>query len=65
MTVVLPDDGRLANLQGTVNGQNCVGVLSPDTRVQGGGDALSGDQANVRVIAARPMRAIPSPSATR
>ncbi|PDQ20212.1 hypothetical protein CN311_15505 [Mesorhizobium sanjuanii] len=48
VTVVLPDDGRLANLQGTVNGQNCVGVLSPDTRVLGGGDALSGNQANVQ-----------------
>ncbi|CCV10250.1 conserved exported hypothetical protein [Mesorhizobium sp. STM 4661] len=48
MTVVLPDDGRLANPQGTVNGQNCVGVLSPDTRVQGGGDALSGAQANMQ-----------------
>ncbi|TIU60174.1 MAG: hypothetical protein E5W25_31440, partial [Mesorhizobium sp.] len=29
-------------------GQNCVGVLSPDTRVQGGGDVLSGDQANIQ-----------------
>ncbi|RUW56273.1 hypothetical protein EOA28_38380, partial [Mesorhizobium sp. M2A.F.Ca.ET.067.02.1.1] len=48
VTVVIPDDGRLANLQGTVNGQNCVGVLSPDTRVQGGGDVLSGDQANIQ-----------------
>ncbi|CDX26972.1 conserved exported hypothetical protein [Mesorhizobium sp. ORS 3324] len=36
VTVVLPDDGRLANLQGTVSGQNCVGVLSPNTPVQGG-----------------------------
>lgn len=47
VTVVLPDDGRLANLQGSVNGQNCVGVLSPDTRVQGG-DVLSGGQANIQ-----------------
>ncbi|TPL57764.1 hypothetical protein FJ942_12035 [Mesorhizobium sp. B2-4-2] len=48
VTVVIPDDGRLANLQGSVNGQNCVGVLSPDTRVQGGGDVLSRDQANTQ-----------------
>ncbi|MBN9219037.1 MAG: hypothetical protein J0I79_13880 [Mesorhizobium sp.] len=48
VTVVIPDDGRLANLQGNVNGQNCVGVLSPDTRVQGGGDVLAGDQTNVQ-----------------
>lgn len=48
VTVVIPDDGRLANLQGQVHGQNCVGVLSPDTRVQGGGDVLSGDQANIQ-----------------
>ncbi|WP_184872871.1 hypothetical protein [Mesorhizobium sangaii] len=47
VTVVIPDDGRLANLQGNVSGQNCVGVLSPDTRVQGG-DMLPGDQANVQ-----------------
>ncbi|RWM07308.1 MAG: DUF11 domain-containing protein [Mesorhizobium sp.] len=40
VTVVLPNDGRLANLQGTVSGQNCVGVLSPNTPVQGG-DVLS------------------------
>ncbi|MBZ9855597.1 DUF11 domain-containing protein [Mesorhizobium sp. CA13] len=46
VTVVIPGDGRLANLQGSLNGQNCVGVLSPDTRVQGGGDdVLSRDQA--------------------
>ncbi|MBZ9738084.1 MULTISPECIES: DUF11 domain-containing protein [unclassified Mesorhizobium] len=48
VTVVIPDDGRLANLQGNVDGQNCVGVLSPDTRVQGGGDVLSRDATNVR-----------------
>ncbi|MGX9142409.1 DUF7929 domain-containing protein [Mesorhizobium sp. 128a] len=48
VTVVLPDDGRLANLQGDVNGQNCVGVLSPDTRVQGGGDVLPGDLTNIQ-----------------
>ncbi|TPN43047.1 DUF11 domain-containing protein [Mesorhizobium sp. B1-1-9] len=48
VTVVIPDDGRLANLQGDVNGQNCVGVLSPDTRVQGGGDVLSKDAANAQ-----------------
>ncbi|TPN34694.1 hypothetical protein FKO01_11255 [Mesorhizobium sp. B2-3-3] len=48
VTVVIPDDGRLANLQGNANGQNCVGVLSPDTRVQGGGDVLSGDQTNLQ-----------------
>ncbi|MDX8478514.1 hypothetical protein RFN28_08470 [Mesorhizobium sp. VK24D] len=41
VTVILPDDGRLADLQGTVSGQNCVGVLSPNTPVQGGGDVLS------------------------
>ncbi|MBZ9997503.1 DUF11 domain-containing protein [Mesorhizobium sp. BH1-1-4] len=48
VTVVIPDDGRLANLQGNVDGQNCVGVLSPDTRVQGGGDVLSRDATNVQ-----------------
>ncbi|MBZ9748977.1 DUF11 domain-containing protein [Mesorhizobium sp. CO1-1-7] len=48
VTVVIPDDGRLANLQGNVNGRNCVGVLSPDTRVQGGGDVLSNDATNVQ-----------------
>ncbi|TIW91760.1 MAG: hypothetical protein E5V59_19425, partial [Mesorhizobium sp.] len=48
VTVVIPDDGRLANLQGNVSGQNCVGVLSPDTRVQGGGDVLSDGQANIQ-----------------
>ncbi|MGX5841737.1 DUF7929 domain-containing protein [Mesorhizobium sp. ArgA1] len=48
VTVVIPDDGRLANLQGDVNGQNCVGVLSPDTRVQGGGDVLPGDLTNIQ-----------------
>lgn len=48
VTVVIPDDGRLANLQGNVSGQNCVGVLSPDTRVQGGGDVLGGDKTNVQ-----------------
>lgn len=48
VTVVIPEDGRLANLQGNVSGQNCVGVLSPDTRVQGGGDVLGGDQTNVQ-----------------
>ncbi|MEO5759495.1 MAG: hypothetical protein ABIQ51_21860 [Mesorhizobium sp.] len=48
VTVVIPEDGRLANLRGTLNGQNCVGVLSPDTRVQGGGDVLSGDLTNVQ-----------------
>ncbi|AEH85228.1 DUF11 domain-containing protein [Mesorhizobium opportunistum] len=48
VTVVIPDDGRLANLQGDVNGQNCVGVLSPDTRVEGGGDVLSKDAANAQ-----------------
>ncbi|MDX8466674.1 hypothetical protein RFM26_13360 [Mesorhizobium sp. VK23B] len=46
VTVVLPDDGRLASLQGTVSGQNCVGVLSPNTPVQGGGDVLSRAPAN-------------------
>lgn len=39
VTVVLPNDGRLAALQGPASGQNCVGVLSPDTPVRGG-DAL-------------------------
>ncbi|RWA72802.1 hypothetical protein [Mesorhizobium sp.] len=37
VTVVLPG---LAKLQGAVSGQNCVGVLSPNTPVQGG-DVLS------------------------
>ena len=46
VTVILPEDGRLANLQGTVNGQNCVGVLPPDTPVQGGGDVLNRDLIN-------------------
>ncbi|ESY87765.1 hypothetical protein X739_07245 [Mesorhizobium sp. LNHC220B00] len=48
VTVVIPDDGRLANLQGNVNGRNCVGVLSPETRVQNGGDVLSNDATNVQ-----------------
>ncbi|MER8783143.1 DUF11 domain-containing protein [Mesorhizobium sp. M0437] len=48
VTVIIPDDGRLANLQGTVNGQNCVGVLSPNTPVQGGGDVLSRGAADVQ-----------------
>ncbi|TIV30826.1 MAG: hypothetical protein E5V96_31190, partial [Mesorhizobium sp.] len=43
VTVILPEDGRLAALQGTVSGQNCVGVLPPNTPVQGGGDVLSRD----------------------
>ncbi|AZO26485.1 hypothetical protein ABID26_003604 [Mesorhizobium shonense] len=38
VSVVLPD---LAKLQGAVSGQNCVGVLSPNTPVQGGSDVLS------------------------
>ncbi|PBB91871.1 hypothetical protein CK215_13000 [Mesorhizobium sp. WSM3864] len=48
VTVVLPDDARLATLQGTVSGQNCVGVLSPNTPVQGGGDVLSRGPANAQ-----------------
>ena len=49
VTTVIPDDGRLASLQGTVNGQNCVGVLPPDTPVQGGGgDVLPGNATNVQ-----------------
>lgn len=48
VTVIIPDDGRLANLQGSISGQNCVGVLSPDTRVQGGGDMLSSGAANLQ-----------------
>lgn len=48
VTVVFPDVGRLANLQGTVSGQNCVGVLSPDTPVRGAGKVLSRDPANVQ-----------------
>ncbi|CDX63505.1 conserved exported hypothetical protein [Mesorhizobium plurifarium] len=48
VTVILPEDGGLADLQGTVNGQNCVGVLPPNTPVQGGGDVLSRDLANVQ-----------------
>ena len=47
VTVMLPDEGRLANLQGTVSGQNCVGVLSPNTPVQGG-DVLSHGSTNVQ-----------------
>ncbi|WP_353819810.1 hypothetical protein [Mesorhizobium sp.] len=48
VTAIIPDDGRLADLQGTVSGQNCVGVLSPDTPVRGAGKMLSGDPANVQ-----------------
>ncbi|PBC05282.1 DUF11 domain-containing protein [Mesorhizobium sp. WSM3860] len=48
VTVILPDDTRLATLQGTVSGQNCVGVLSPNTPVQGGGDVLSRGPANAQ-----------------
>ena len=48
VTVIIPDDGRLANLQGTVSGQNCVGVLSPDTPVRGAGKMLSPDPANAQ-----------------
>ncbi len=48
VTVIIPDAGRLANLQGTVSGQNCVGVLSPDTPVRGAGDSPSGEPANVQ-----------------
>ncbi|PAQ11759.1 hypothetical protein [Mesorhizobium temperatum] len=48
VTVIIPDDGRLTNLQGTVSGQNCVGVLSPDTPVRGAGEVLSRDPANVQ-----------------
>ncbi|TIL29276.1 MAG: hypothetical protein E5Y85_28865 [Mesorhizobium sp.] len=48
VTVIIPDDGRLADLQGTVSGQNCVGVLSPDTPVRGAGKMLSRDPANVQ-----------------
>jgi hypothetical protein len=44
VTVVIPD-GALADLTGEVSGRNCVGVLSPDTRVQGGGDVLGGNPA--------------------
>ncbi|WFP63385.1 hypothetical protein [Mesorhizobium sp. WSM4904] len=49
VTVILPDDARLANLQGTVSGQNCVGVLSPNTPVQSGGDVLSPAPTNGQV----------------
>ncbi|RWK41747.1 hypothetical protein [Mesorhizobium sp.] len=48
MAVVIPDDGRLSDLQGTVSGQNCVGVLSPDTPVRGAGKMPSQDPANVQ-----------------
>ncbi|WP_292547139.1 hypothetical protein [Mesorhizobium sp.] len=48
VTVIIPDDGRLADLQGTVSGQNCVGVLSPDTPVRGAGKMPSQDPANVQ-----------------
>lgn len=44
VTVVLPG---LAKLQGAVSGQNCVGVLSPNTPVQGG-DVLSSAPANAQ-----------------
>ncbi|MER9401923.1 DUF11 domain-containing protein [Mesorhizobium sp. M0615] len=47
VTVVLPD-APLGNLRGNVSGRNCVGVLSPDTRVQGGGDVLPGDLTNIQ-----------------
>lgn len=48
VTVIIPDAGRLADLQGTVGGQNCVGVLSPDTPVRGAGKMLSGDPTSVQ-----------------
>lgn len=58
VTVTIPNDGRLASLQGTVNGQNCVGVLSPNTPVQGGGDVLSGS-ANGQGNAGKPYACHP------
>ena len=48
VTVTLPEGGRLAELQGNVNGQNCVGVLSPNTPVQGGGDVLPREPTNIQ-----------------
>lgn len=44
MTVVLPEGGTLAGLQGNVSGQNCIGVVSPDTPVRG--DAGDGGNAD-------------------
>jgi hypothetical protein len=48
VTVIIPDGGRLADLQDTVSGQNCVGVLSPDTPVRRAGDVLSRDLTGVQ-----------------
>lgn len=44
MTVVLPEGGALAGLQGNAGGENCIGVVSPDTPVHGGaGDGGDAD----------------------
>ncbi len=50
VTVVIPDAGPLAAMQGRIPAQNCVGVVSPDTPVRGGmtiggAAAGSGDKA--------------------
>ncbi len=39
VTVVIPNDGRFANLNGPVDARNCVGVLSPDQPVARQGTA--------------------------
>ena len=41
MTVVIPDDGRFANLNGPANGRNCVGVLPPAVPVARQGAAAA------------------------
>jgi hypothetical protein len=44
MTVILPGSGALAGLQGNASGENCIGVVSPDTPVRGGaGDGGNAD----------------------
>src|SRR5690606_25643983 len=39
MTVVLPESAALSGSDGKASGQNCIGVVSPDTRVRGGAGA--------------------------
>jgi hypothetical protein len=41
VTIVIPDDGRFANLTGPVGARNCVGVVPPDQPVAGGAPVLT------------------------
>ena len=41
VTIVIPDDGRFANIREPVPARNCVGVVSPDAPVAGEGTAQS------------------------